>query len=160
MGNCASSRKTFGRPDPEMSPVLARIRAAQQKYFDENIEGREEDSSDSDSTSDTEDEDLDRNRTFSEDSDHAEKLIKKAKDNVDGKIRFERRGKPYAVVDKTDRKARMVNPKDYDYPFENLVLEGGGNKGIAYCGAVRMSITLRLGGHCDGGKGDENESEK
>ena len=27
----------------------------------------------------------------------------------------------------------------YTYPFENIVFEGGGNKIIAYCGAVRVS---------------------
>ena len=27
----------------------------------------------------------------------------------------------------------------YVFPFENLVFEGGGNKGLAYCGAVRVS---------------------
>ena len=53
MGNCASSRKTFSRTDPEVSPVLAKIRAAQQKYFDDNIEGRE-DGTDSDSDTDDE----------------------------------------------------------------------------------------------------------
>ncbi|CAI9728166.1 XP_029641795.1uncharacterized protein LOC115216501 [Octopus vulgaris] len=26
----------------------------------------------------------------------------------------------------------------YDYPFENLVFEGGGNKGIAYCGSLMV----------------------
>ena len=27
----------------------------------------------------------------------------------------------------------------YDFQFENIVLEGGGSKGIAYIGAVRVS---------------------
>ncbi|XP_076470074.1 uncharacterized protein LOC143300350 [Babylonia areolata] len=142
MGNCASSRKTFSRAEPEHAAVLARIRDAQQKYLDENIEG-EDDSSDSDSTSDTEEDD-DRRRTLSDDTEHAEKLIKKAKSNDDGKIHFERRGRYYSVLDKTDRKARQVDPQDYDYPFQNLVLEGGGNKGIAYCGAVRTLEELGL----------------
>ena len=26
----------------------------------------------------------------------------------------------------------------YVFPFENVVFEGGGNKGLAYCGAVRV----------------------
>ena len=32
---------------------------------------------------------------------------------------------------------------DYDYvwPFENLVLEGGGSKGMAYVGALKVSLT-------------------
>lgn len=25
------------------------------------------------------------------------------------------------------------------YPFENIILEGGGNKGLAYCGAIRVT---------------------
>lgn len=31
----------------------------------------------------------------------------------------------------------------HDFPFENLVFEGGGNKGMAYVGALQVSITLR-----------------
>ena len=30
--------------------------------------------------------------------------------------------------------------KNYDFPFENLVFEGGGNKGMAYVGALRVSL--------------------
>ncbi|XP_078589034.1 uncharacterized protein LOC144869532 isoform X2 [Branchiostoma floridae x Branchiostoma japonicum] len=30
--------------------------------------------------------------------------------------------------------------QDYDFPFENLVLEGGGAKGIAYVGAMKESV--------------------
>ena len=33
------------------------------------------------------------------------------------------------------------NPfEKYIYPFENLVFEGAGNRLLAYCGAVRVSI--------------------
>ncbi|KAL8563991.1 hypothetical protein ACOMHN_025322 [Nucella lapillus] len=39
--------------------------------------------------------------------------------------------------DDVDRQAAKTNPFDYTYFFENLVFEGGGNKGLAYCGAVR-----------------------
>ncbi|XP_041367006.1 uncharacterized protein LOC121381726 [Gigantopelta aegis] len=28
--------------------------------------------------------------------------------------------------------------KDYEFPFENLIFEGGGTKGLAYCGAVQF----------------------
>ena len=35
--------------------------------------------------------------------------------------------------------ARVTNLEQYVYPFENVVFEGGGNKGLAYCGAVRVS---------------------
>ncbi|XP_071966234.1 uncharacterized protein [Antedon mediterranea] len=31
-----------------------------------------------------------------------------------------------------------INYTDYQYPFENIVFEGGGNKGIAYAGAIRV----------------------
>ena len=140
MGNCASSHKTFGRADPEVSPVLAKIRAAQQKYFDDNIEGREDDA---DSDSDTDDEESERQRTLSGDSEHAENLIDRASDSADGKIRFERRGRFFSVLDRVDRKARDIDPRDYDFPFRNIVLEGGGNKGIAYCGAIRVSAPPR-----------------
>ena len=30
----------------------------------------------------------------------------------------------------------------YEYPFENLVFEGGGAKGLAYCGVIRVSVKL------------------
>ncbi len=30
----------------------------------------------------------------------------------------------------------------YSIPIENVVFEGGGNKGLAYCGAVRVSNFL------------------
>nr|KAG5705180.1 hypothetical protein BaRGS_030897 [Batillaria attramentaria] len=39
--------------------------------------------------------------------------------------------------DETDHRATSVVPSDYEFQFENLVFEGGGNKGLAYCGAVR-----------------------
>ncbi|PVD30055.1 hypothetical protein C0Q70_09316 [Pomacea canaliculata] len=42
------------------------------------------------------------------------------------------------------KKATTLDPRDYDYPFENLVLEGGGNKGIAYCGAIKVLEELDL----------------
>lgn len=44
-----------------------------------------------------------------------------------------------SCADEVDRKSTKVRPQDYDFPFENLVFEGGGNKGLAYCGAVRVS---------------------
>ena len=33
----------------------------------------------------------------------------------------------------------LIQYQDYEYPFENAVFEGGGNKGLAYAGAVRVS---------------------
>lgn len=37
-----------------------------------------------------------------------------------------------------DLVAMKIDPKDHTYPFENLVFEGGGSKGLAYCGAVKV----------------------
>lgn len=31
-----------------------------------------------------------------------------------------------------------IDPKDHSYPFENLVFEGGGSKGHAYAGAIKV----------------------
>lgn len=77
-------------------------------------------------------------------SQHTEQIIEEARNHPDNMIRFRKRGRFFSVLDKVDRKARNVDPKDYDYPFENIVLEGGGNKGIAYCGAVRVLEELGL----------------
>ena len=30
--------------------------------------------------------------------------------------------------------------KDLNYPFQNIVLEGGGSKGLAYVGALEVSL--------------------
>lgn len=35
-------------------------------------------------------------------------------------------------------KVMSINPKDHSYPFENLVFEGGGSKGHAYAGAIKV----------------------
>ena len=59
-----------------------------------------------------------------------------------GKLTFQPRGRydrSSSFYDDVDRKASVVQPEDYSFPFESLVLEGGGNKGLAYCGAVRVS---------------------
>ncbi|XP_062596014.1 uncharacterized protein LOC134257419 isoform X2 [Saccostrea cucullata] len=49
-----------------------------------------------------------------------------------------------SVLNDIEIKAMQINPKDHSYPFENLVFEGGGNKGLAYCGAVRALEELKL----------------
>ena len=41
--------------------------------------------------------------------------------------------------DEIDSQVVTVDLTKYIFPFENLVFEGGGNKGLAYCGAVRVS---------------------
>lgn len=43
------------------------------------------------------------------------------------------------AYDEMDAKVVGVDIHKYEFPFENLVFEGGGNKGLAYCGAVRVS---------------------
>lgn len=57
-------------------------------------------------------------------------------------IRLSKRGNFFSIFNTEDKKARSVNPKMYLYPFENIVFEGGGNKGVAYCGAVRVRYTF------------------
>ncbi|KAJ8313899.1 hypothetical protein KUTeg_008460 [Tegillarca granosa] len=52
--------------------------------------------------------------------------------------------KVHSVLSDVDERAIKVDPKDYIYPFENLVFEGGGNKGLAYCGAVRVLEELGI----------------
>ena len=34
--------------------------------------------------------------------------------------------------------------RDFPFPFENLVFEGGGNKGMAYVGALQVSVECVL----------------
>lgn len=83
-------------------------------------------------------------RKVDEDSSH-EELIKDsqeivverngARGNMAG--RYERSSSHY---DDVDFRARRENPAKYRFQFENLVFEGGGNKGLAYCGAVKVSL--------------------
>ena len=40
--------------------------------------------------------------------------------------------------------AAKVRPELWDFPFENLVLEGGGNKGVAYAGLVKVRMKLAV----------------
>eukprot|EP00105_Crassostrea_gigas_P043529 XP_019927677.1 PREDICTED: uncharacterized protein LOC105340042 isoform X4 [Crassostrea gigas] len=49
-----------------------------------------------------------------------------------------------SVLNEMEIKAMEINPKDHSYPFENLIFEGGGNKGLAYCGAVRALEELGM----------------
>ncbi|GAB1601046.1 uncharacterized protein LOC115216501, partial [Argonauta hians] len=41
-------------------------------------------------------------------------------------------------IDPDPTRIELDNLTDYEYPFENLVFEGGGNKGIAYCGCLKV----------------------
>lgn len=47
-----------------------------------------------------------------------------------------------SILNDIEVQAMKINPKEYDYPFENLVFEGGGNKGLAYCGAVKVNTCI------------------
>ncbi|KAK6167413.1 hypothetical protein SNE40_021447 [Patella caerulea] len=40
-------------------------------------------------------------------------------------------------LNQTDHLAMATDPADFVFDFENLVLEGGGSKGLAYCGAIK-----------------------
>ncbi|XP_012941508.1 uncharacterized protein LOC106012608 [Aplysia californica] len=40
-------------------------------------------------------------------------------------------------LDDVDHSALTVDPKNFEFPFENLVFEGGGNKGLAYVGCIQ-----------------------
>ncbi|PVD30056.1 hypothetical protein C0Q70_09317 [Pomacea canaliculata] len=62
-----------------------------------------------------------------------------ARGNMAG--RYERSSSHY---DDVDFRARRENPAKYRFQFENLVFEGGGNKGLAYCGAVKYLEELGL----------------
>lgn len=43
-----------------------------------------------------------------------------------------------SILNEIEKKAMSINPKDHSFPFENLVFEGGGSKGHAYSGAVKV----------------------
>lgn len=45
------------------------------------------------------------------------------------------------IIKEVECEPESVDPADYDFQFENLVLEGGGAKGIAYCGAIKVINT-------------------
>lgn len=49
-----------------------------------------------------------------------------------------------SVLNDIEVKAMSIDPRDHSYPFENLIFEGGGNKGLAYCGAVRVRVLAVL----------------
>ncbi|XP_055864211.1 uncharacterized protein LOC106069171 isoform X2 [Biomphalaria glabrata] len=49
-----------------------------------------------------------------------------------------------SIFDQVDKEATLVRIEDYNYPFENLIFEGGGNKGLAYVGSIRCLEELGL----------------
>ncbi|XP_071112062.1 uncharacterized protein [Haliotis cracherodii] len=115
MGNKSSST----RPE-NINPAVLTVKEAQRKYLEE-IETKSESESDSDLESD----------------------LENSCDETDGIKQFRKR-RFYSVLDKVDRKAKNVDPSEYLFPFENIVFEGGGNKGLAYCGAVRVLEELGI----------------
>ena len=36
--------------------------------------------------------------------------------------------------------AMVTNLEQYEFPFENIVFEGGGAKGLAYVGAIQVIV--------------------
>ncbi|CAG2238060.1 unnamed protein product [Mytilus edulis] len=47
-------------------------------------------------------------------------------------------------ISELDVKAMEINPTDYNYPFENIVFEGGGLKGVAFCGSIQVLEELGI----------------
>lgn len=48
------------------------------------------------------------------------------------------RSRKPSVLNEIEMKVMSINPKDHSYPFDNLVFEGGGSKGHAYAGAIKV----------------------
>lgn len=53
-----------------------------------------------------------------------------------------------SILNEIEIKAMSINPKDHSYPFENLVFEGGGAKGYAYSGAIKVQEYI-VNLHCN-----------
>ncbi|XP_060070442.1 uncharacterized protein LOC132550396 isoform X2 [Ylistrum balloti] len=51
---------------------------------------------------------------------------------------------PSTPLTESELRARQINPAEHEFPFENIVLEGGGSKGMAYCGAIRALEDIGL----------------
>lgn len=126
MGNCGS--RTF-QLELESDLSCDPIRAEQQKYLEDDNEKSDSDETDEDSgdVNDVDDDTVDCNYSSNVSAMMVETPVKT---------------KQPLEQDRITRKANTLDPRDYDYPFENLVLEGGGNKGIAYCGAIKVSAAL------------------
>lgn len=74
------------------------------------------------------------------------------------KKKLEQAANKKAPGGKLDKQPQAANLGKYKYPFENLVFEGGGSKGVAYCGAIEaleeygiMGDIKRLAGSSAGG---------
>lgn len=65
-------------------------------------------------------------------------------DVTDSKISLKMQGRSFSCLNEVEEIAIKVEPSDYEYPFENLVFEGGGNKGLAYCGAMKLLEDLGI----------------
>ncbi|RUS81387.1 hypothetical protein EGW08_010825 [Elysia chlorotica] len=50
----------------------------------------------------------------------------------------------YETMDEEDREALEARVEDYTFPFENLVFEGGGVKGLAFVGAIKCLEELGI----------------
>ena len=52
-------------------------------------------------------------------------------------------GTSNAAIVLEDLKDDHILDKHFDFPFENISFEGGGNKGMAYVGALRVSMSMQ-----------------
>ena len=49
-------------------------------------------------------------------------------------------GNMATTKNKDENKDDLEELKGYEYPFTNLVMEGGGSKGMAYVGALKVQF--------------------
>ncbi|BFZ23956.1 hypothetical protein BsWGS_26995 [Bradybaena similaris] len=73
-----------------------------------------------------------------------QKALNKSKHELGAEDSSDEEDKTDHAADETDIAAIMADLAKYKYPFENLIFEGGGNKGLAYCGAIRCLEELGL----------------
>ncbi|XP_069121516.1 uncharacterized protein YqhO-like [Argopecten irradians] len=69
---------------------------------------------------------------------------KQSHENVETEIDEAEEEMEVSPPSELELRARQINPAEEDYPFENIVLEGGGSKGGAYCGVVRVLEEIGL----------------
>ncbi|XP_069107479.1 uncharacterized protein YqhO-like [Argopecten irradians] len=65
-------------------------------------------------------------------------------ENVETEIDDEEEEMEVSPPSELELRARQINPAEQHYPFENIVLEGGGSKGGAYCGVIRVLEEIGL----------------
>lgn len=110
MGNYIGGQSE--RHDPDTTDARTKITVAREKYLKQVLEGDDK---------------------FHEN--HGDELD--GRPTTPGKKKF---AKMPSILTDLDVEVLKIKPEDYVsfFPFENLVFEGGGNKGLAYCGAVKL----------------------